>query len=101
MRIIVDHLTELRNKMLYHSMLGEYREYVETRKEFAKKFVQFPEDARRIPRTTGQFSFFSKFGRNILITMFKELFRKKTPDEKKMREIGLQWSAERKSGWKA
>ena len=101
MRIIVDNLTSLRNKMLYHSMLGEYKEYVATRKEFAKTFVQFPEEARRISRVHGQFSIFSRSGMNVIITMIRDLFRKKTPQEIEMMKIGRQWKAEEKSGWKA
>ena len=101
MRIIVDTLTNLRNKMLYHDMLGEYKEYVNARKEYAKYFVQFPEEARRMPHTTGRFSIFSKFGLNVLKTCLRDLFRKKTPEEIEMREIGKRWKAEEKSGWKA
>ena len=42
MRMIVDELTSIRNKMIYHSMLGEYKDYVATRKKFAKYCIQFP-----------------------------------------------------------
>ena len=39
-RIIVDQLTSMRNQLVYHMMMGEYKEYVALRKDFAKKYVK-------------------------------------------------------------
>ena len=101
MKIMVDTLTDMRNRMLYHCILGEYKEYVNVRKIFAQKFVQNPEEARHISRATQKLSIFSKSGRNVLKTWFKELFRKKTPEEIEMKKIAEQWKAEEISGWQA
>lgn len=101
MRMIVDELTSIRNKMIYHSMLGEYKDYVATRKKFAKYCIQFPQEASYMPRFEGRLSIFSKFGRNIIKTWFKELFRKKTPEELEMMKMEKHYQTEQKSGWRA
>lgn len=76
-RFIVDQLTSMKNQLIYHSMLGEYKEYVTLRKEFAKKYITYPEEAKYITPANVRLSIFSKMGLNTLKTCFKELFRKK------------------------
>lgn len=98
-RIIVDQLTSMRNQLVYHMMMGEYKEYVALRKDFAKKYVKFPEEAKYIAPTHTQVSIFSKFGMNIIKLWFKELFREKTSEEKEMKKYATELRARQKSGW--
>ena len=93
---IVNELTSMRNKMIYHSMFGEYKDYVAARKNFAKYCVQYPQETLQMPRFKGQFSIFSKYGRNIIKTCIKEIFRTKTPEEKEMMKIAERYKAQQK-----
>ena len=93
---IVTELTSMRNKMICHSMLGEYKDYVAARKNFAKYCVQYPQETLQMPRIEGRFSIFSKYGRNIMKTCIKELFRRKTTEEKEMIKIAEYYKAQHK-----
>ena len=97
-RPIIDSLTSMRDRLISHSMLGEYKEYVALRKEFAEQCVKFPEEVRYIQPRRGNISIFSKYGRNIIKTWFKEFFRTKTPEEKQMEKIAERIKAERALG---
>ena len=98
-KLIVDQLTSMRNQLIYHSIMGEYKEYVALRKNFAKKYITFPEDARYIAHQNIPISIFSKFGINVIKTWFKDLFRKKSFEEKEMKKIATEFKAREKSGW--
>ena len=98
-KFIVDQLTSMRNQLIYHSIMGEYKEYVALRKNFAKKYITFPEDARYIAPQNIHVNIFSKFAINIIKTWFKDLFREKSPEEKEMKKLATGFKAQEKSGW--
>ena len=96
---IVNQLESMRNQLVYHTIMGEYKEYVALRKDFAKKCITFPEETEYIPRLKTNFSIFSKFGINFIKTWFKELFRTKTPEEIELNKLMMKIKAKEKSGW--
>lgn len=97
-KFIVDQLISMRNQLFYYSIMGEYKEYVALRKNFAKKIITFPEDARYITTQNPHVSLFSKFAVNIIKTWFKELFREKSPEEKEMKKLATEFKA-KNSSW--
>jgi len=97
-KMIVEHLTSMRNQLIYHNIRGEYKEYVQLRKKFAKQFITFPNDVQYITNQRTNLSLFSREGINVLKTWFRELFRKKTPDEIEMQQIAQDIKDKRKSG---
>lgn len=86
-KMIVENLTSMCNQLIYHNIRGEYKEYVQLRKKFAKQFIAFPNEAQYIPNRRINLSLFSREGMNILKIWFRELFRKKTPDEVAMKQL--------------
>ena len=97
--MVVDQLTSMRNKMIYHQIRGEYKRYVTARKDFAKHYMQNPEAGLKMPKFQGHFGIFSKYGLNIMKTMFFDLFRKKTPDEIKLKQFAQSLKDKEVSGW--
>ena len=85
-------LWNLREDMKLGNVLGDHDRYLSAHRAFMKEFVTHPKDGLTLPPTAGFTApLFSRTGLNMLKVLIKELFRKRTPEEKelgmKMKEI--------------
>lgn len=76
-------LFQLRQNSVVSCLTGNYKEFVKTHKELAAIAVKHFDEFVKIPSMEKvNFSLFSPEGFNSLKVIIKDLFRKKTPEEK-------------------
>ena len=68
-------------------MYGRYKDYVACRKNLASKAVRNFEEYISVPKVMVKVPLFSKEGFNIFTATVKDLFRRKTPDEKLFKKM--------------
>ena len=85
-------LWNIREMTKQHVANGDYQGYIDAHRDYMREFVSHPKDALELPptpRTTAPL--FSRKGLNMIKILFKEFFRKRTPEDielaKKMQEI--------------
>lgn len=82
---ITNRLTQLRNDMAYSVITGNYKAFKTATKEHAKLAVDNFELAKTIKTPKVKVPLFSKYGLNMAKVWFLNLFRIKTPAERKLK----------------
>ena len=84
---VQNRLWNLREEMKLCNMLGDHDRYVSAHRAFVQEFVAHPKDGLTLP-PTAKFTapLFSGTGLNMLKVLIKEIFRKRTPEDKKLAE---------------
>ncbi|MBR6126056.1 hypothetical protein IKQ21_00055 [bacterium] len=78
-------LWNLREEMKLSNILGDHKRFVNAHNAFMSEYVAHPKDALTLPPTTRfETSLFSRTGWNMLKVMIKEIFRKRTAEEKEL-----------------
>ncbi len=64
------------------------------KKEYASIVIQDFEAVKKLPAQKAEVPLFSIFGLRMMDVMIRDFFRIKTPEEKRLKEIGKQTKAE-------
>ena len=75
--MITESIVKMKNDIVFSAGMGKYKDYKNARKAYAKFAVD-------------NFQLFSKVGLNMLKVVFLDLFRFKTKDEKKLKQLALE-----------
>ena len=80
----------LRSSMAYDAFFGNYKSFKEAKKEYASLAVQDIQKIRELPAPSVNAPLYSKYGLNMLYVAIRDFFRKKTPDEKRLKQMGYE-----------
>lgn len=87
----------LRELIKLHAVMGDYKEFVAARKEYAKAYMSSPKEALSLPKTSQiSVKLFSEEGWNMLKIMLRDLFRIKSPEEKALKKYAEELKAKQK-----
>lgn len=90
-------LTQLRNNIMFDVLLGKYKSYKKSIKEYAEFAVKNKELLEQMPKTSvNNIPLFSKTGMRMLKIMILNIFRKKSPAEKELAEYSKRIKLEKK-----
>lgn len=80
-------LIQLRNNMMFDAMLGKYKSYKKSVREYAEFAVENKELLEKLPQqSVNNIPLFSKLGLRMLKIMILNKFRIKSPAEKELAE---------------
>jgi len=86
---IVQRITQLRNEAAYSAFEGNYKNFKNAVKEQAKLTLENYELAKQAGRPSiNHVPLFSKIGMRMFKVLILNFFRIKTPEEKKLKELG-------------
>lgn len=88
--VIGQRMRQLRNAKMYNYMLGDYKAYKQSAKDFAKIAVENPLEFRALQQTPAPkvtVPLFSSMGFKMLKIWFLEKFRIKSPEEKLLKKM--------------
>ena len=88
---IMQQAQNLRTSMMYSFMTGNYKEYREASKEYAKIGVKHFDELCTLPKNNVSVSLFSKVGMRMLKVYILNLFSKKTPEEKEFAKLASEY----------
>lgn len=88
---VLERARVLKNDMAYASVLGNYKEFKEAAKEYAKIGVQHFEEVRKLPSPKATVPLFSRPGMRMLKVMILNYFRIKTPEEKEFKKMAAEY----------
>ena len=96
---IINKLNQLKSDITYNVLLGNYKDYKKSLKEYSKLAVDnFEYVTKTKSPTIKNAPLFSKIGFNIMKIWFLNLFRKKSPEEKLLKKMSLEYKAKKASG---
>lgn len=88
--MIRESVIKMKNDVVYSALTGKYKNYKNARKTYAKFAVDNFELCKNIPSPNASVPIFSKIGFNMLKIWFLDLFRPKTKDEKKLKQMAFE-----------
>lgn len=81
------HLTQLRNSVVYSAIEGNFKKYKTAAKECAEYTLDNYELAKKTKAPQIKVPLFSRIGLNMMKIWFLNLFRNKSPAEKKLKKM--------------
>lgn len=88
--MITESIVKMKNDIVFSAGMGKYKDYKNARKAYAKFAVDNFELCKNTPASNINVQLFSKVGLNMLKVVFLDLFRFKTKDEKKLKQLALE-----------
>jgi len=82
-----ERIFELRKQMTISTFLGDYKAYKKAKISYASETISNYDIAKQVKFPKVSVPLFSKMGFNAIKVAFFELFRRKTPDERKMAKL--------------
>ena len=97
--LIINKLSQLKSNISYNVVLGNYEGYKNSLYEYSRFAVDnFEYVSKAKAPKIQKVPLFSKIGFNILKIGFLNLFRKKSPEEKLLKKMSLEYKAKKASG---
>ncbi len=88
--MITESIVKMKNDIIFSAGLGKYKDYKNARKVYASFAVDNFELCKNTPASSISSKLFSKVGFNMFKVWFLDLFRPKTKDEKKLKQLALE-----------
>ena len=86
-------LQNIKNNVIIDSMIGNYKGYVWNHKFLASAATENFDQFITLPKEKISVPLFSRMGFNMLFVTIKDIFRKKTPEEKLFKKMLLKHKA--------
>ena len=80
----------LRSSMAYDAFFGNYKSFKEAKKEYASLAVRDFQKVKELPMPKASAPIITKYGLNMLYVAIRDFFRIKTPDEKRLKQMGYE-----------
>ena len=88
--MITESIVKMKNDIVFSACLGKYKDYKNARKAYATFAIDNFELCKNTNASNVNAPLFSKVGLNMLKVVFLDLFRPKTKDEKKLKQMAFE-----------
>ena len=92
----IKRVSYLRTSMAIDAVMGNYKTFKDARKEYASLAIKDIETVAKMPAPNLTAPLFSKWGFNMMYVRIREMFRRKTPDEKLLKKMAEEYKIKQK-----